>query len=331
MRKLRVAQIGTSETAHAGHIMKALLNMPEEYEVLGVANVDRHPYGLRDPIFKSVPLMTVDEIFSLDLDAIFIEADEVLQTKYAMMAVERGMHVSVDKPGSQGDREFDELFNKAEENGTVLFMNYMYRYNPAVMYAREKIKNGDIGDIISIEAQMNCYHYPGFRNVYSDLKGGVMYYLGCHMTDIIFGTLGEPNAVHTFNRNTGDPAVKSIDFGLALLSYDKGVSIAKVNASEVAGAPLRRSIIFSGTKGTLEIRPIERPIQNGFDVSEIYENYLGDENIYHRVFAPYGRYTHMLREFAALVRGDKTETPYTYDYERRLHKLILRTCDATED
>lgn len=116
---------------------------------------------------------------------------------------------------------------------------------------------------------------------------------------------------------------------MAVLEYKNGVSIAKVNAREVAGAPMRRSLVFSGTKGTLEIRPIERPIQNGLDVTEIYENYLGDPNVYHKTFAPYGRYTRMLSEFAAAVRGELTPE-YSYDYERKLHKLILKTCGVKD-
>ncbi|MBQ8510945.1 MAG: hypothetical protein IJ493_13670 [Clostridia bacterium] len=42
MKKIRIAQIGTSETAHAAHIMTTMLNMPDTFEVLGVADVDYH-------------------------------------------------------------------------------------------------------------------------------------------------------------------------------------------------------------------------------------------------------------------------------------------------
>ena len=325
MRKIKIAQIGTSETAHAAHIMNAMLNMPDTFEVLGVADVDYHS-GPLDPVFSRVPHMSVEELLSLPLDAVNIDCDEELQTYYGMMAAERGFHLSFDKPGSQPDSEFDALVDKVKEKNLVFHVNYMYRYNPAVMYAMDKIARGEIGDIVSIEAQMNVWHDNYIRGRHARFSGGVMYYLGCHMTDIIYRILGEPLDVTTFNSNTGFGGVDSCDFGMAVLRYPLGSSIAKVNATEVGGAPLRRSLIFCGSKGTLEIRPIERPVANGFDVSEIYETYLGDGNIRHTTFAPYGRYTKMLSEFAAMVRGEK-ENPYTYEYERKLHKLILRTCD----
>ena len=325
MKKIRIAQLGTSETAHSVHMMKALLSMPDIFEVVGVANVDYHPSGRLDPVFSLVPQMTAKELLDLPLDAINIEADENLQTHYGMLAAERGLHMAFDKPGSQPDAAFDALIDRVKANGTVFHVSYMFRYNPAVMYAMEKITRGDIGEIISIEGQMNVWHGKELRNRYAQYEGGVMYYLGCHITDIIYRVLGEPLEVVPFNCNTGMDGVKSCDFGMAVLRYAHGASFTKVNAAEVAGAPMRRSIIFSGTKGTLEIRPIERPVANGLDVTEIYENYIGDSTVHHTIFPPYGRYTRMLSEFAAMVRGEK-ENPYTYEYERKLHKLILKTC-----
>ena len=94
------------------------------------------------------------ELLSLPLDAVNIDCDEELQTHYGMMAAERGLHISFDKPGSQPDAEFDALIDRVKTNGTVFHVSYMYRYNPAVMYAMEKIARGDIGEVISIEAQI---------------------------------------------------------------------------------------------------------------------------------------------------------------------------------
>jgi len=39
----------------------------------------------------------------------------------------------------------------------------------------------------------------------------------------------------------------------------------------------------------------------------------------------YGRYDAMFRSFAAYVNGE-VDNPYHYEYERELHKLILRAC-----
>ena len=325
MKKLKIGQIGTSETTHSAHIMGALKNLPDIFEVVGVADVDRHDVPL-NPVFADVPKMTADEILNYPaLDAIVIDCDEVLLTKYAIMAAEKGLPIQLEKPGSESDADYDRLIDIVSKNGTLLHTSYMYRYNPAVKYAMEKVKSGAIGDVFCIEAQMNIYHNPAFRNRYKNFKGGIMFYLGCHMVDVIYQFLGEPEEIVPLNTSIGTEGVQSEDFGLAIFKYKNGRSIAKVSAAEIGGAPYRRSIIICGTKGTLEIRPIEYPVGNGFDRTEIKETYLGDKNILHTTFAPYGRYTEMLQSFAAMVRREK-ENPYSYESERTLHKLILKAC-----
>ena len=42
MKKIKIAQIGTSETEHAVQVFKSLRAHPEVFEVRGFADVDRH-------------------------------------------------------------------------------------------------------------------------------------------------------------------------------------------------------------------------------------------------------------------------------------------------
>jgi hypothetical protein len=41
--------------------------------------------------------------------------------------------------------------------------------------------------------------------------------------------------------------------------------------------------------------------------------------------ATYDRYDDMMRSFAEMVRGEK-ENPWTYDYELKLYKTLLKAC-----
>ena len=45
---------------------------------------------------------------------------------------------------------------------------------------------------------------------------------------------------------------------------------------------------------------------------------------------PYGRYDTMMISFAEYVRGEK-QNPFTYEYERKLHKVILKACGEKVD
>lgn len=325
MKRIKIAQIGTSETTHAAHIMTELLKQKDVFEVVGVADVDDRR-GALNPIFNEVPKLSVEEALNYpELDAIMIECDENKQIHYATLAAKKCLAIGMDKPGGDSHEDFCKLIDIVKEKELVFHINYMYRYNPAVMYAMEKVKNGDLGDIYCIEGQMNTYHGQAFRNRYGHLKGGIMRYLGCHMVDVIYQFLGAPESIVPLNAKHGEAGVEGVDFGLAVLKYKNGNSIAKVDAAEVGGAPFRRYIVICGSKGTIKIDPIEFPVGNGYDSTKTKETYLGVGGWVEKTFGAYGRYNRMLSEFAAMVRGEK-KNPYTYESEKELHKLISMAC-----
>lgn len=108
----------------------------------------------------------------------------------------------------------------------------MYRYNPYVVELLERIKKGELGEIISVEAQMNCTHSKEQRRWLGDYKGSSMFFLGCHLIDLILQIKGMPEKIISLNKSTGIDRVRSEDFGMVALEYNNGVSFAKVNSNE---------------------------------------------------------------------------------------------------
>jgi hypothetical protein len=45
---------------------------------------------------------------------------------------------------------------------------------------------------------------------------------------------------------------------------------------------------------------------------------------------PFDRYDTMMTHFAEYVNGER-ETPYTYEYEAQLHKIVLAACGENID
>ena len=103
--------------------------------------------------------MTVDEILNdPEITAVTIETEEIYLTKYATLAAEHKKHIHMEKPGSPDLEGFENLINIIRKNGTVFSTGYMYRHNPYIKDLMKRIENGELGEIISVEAQMNCYH-----------------------------------------------------------------------------------------------------------------------------------------------------------------------------
>lgn len=338
MNKIKIAQIGGGHD-HAGCAIRTLKNMSDIFELVGYAVVPEDGYNLapysyegQKSAYDGVPLMTVDEILNYEgLDAVCIETEDRALTKYALMAAEKGLHIHMDKPGGISDSDFDRLIDTVEKTGKAFSTGYMYRYNPAVLQIKNDIADGKLGDIISVEAQMNCTHPKSKRDWLGDYPGGMLYYLGCHLVDLVYGIMGEPDEVIPLSTSSGVEGTVADDFGMAVFKYRNGVSFVKSTAVEMGGFE-RRQLVVNGTKGTVELKPFEWCLsaRDGMvmpqftGVREVYHDDWHKKGEYHETDVS-DRYIPMFTAFAEYVRGEKTN-PYTYEYERALHKLILKAC-----
>ena len=334
MKKIKIAQIGAGHD-HAPAAITTLKLQSDIYDFIGYAVVDGDEpvYDNNQWAYEDVKRMTVDEILNYPgLDAVCIETEDRRLTEYAIMAAEKGLHIQMDKPGSESDEDFDRLIDLVKEKNLVFHMGYMYRYNPAVVKLKEDIKSGKLGEIYAVEAQMNCIHPVEKRKWLGNYPGGMLYFLGCHLIDLVYSICGEPEEVIPLSMPIGTDGVNADDFGMAVFKYKNGVSFVKSTAVERGGFE-RRQLVVCGTKGTVEVKPFEWCVPNEnkevfaaqiTGVREAYDENWNKKGEYHDT-PIYGRYDAMFRAFSAYVNGEK-QNPYDYEYERRLHKLILKAC-----
>jgi predicted dehydrogenase len=333
MRKIKIAQIGAGHD-HAPMAITTLKLQNDIYDLVGYAVVegDESAFESNKRDYENIRQMTVEEILNYPgLDAVCIETEDRRLTEFALLAAERGLQIQMDKPGSESDEDFDRLIDLVKEKNLVFHLGYMYRYNPAVIKLKEDIKSGRLGEIYSVEAQMNCIHPPEKRQWLGNYPGGMLYYLGCHLIDLVYSICGSPEEIIPLSTTIGTDGVDAADFGMAVFKYKNGVSFVKSTAVEIGGFE-RRQLVVCGTKGTVELKPLEwvsdecpetfSPLTTG--VREAFEIDWNTKGEYH-VTPTYGRYDAMFRAFADYVNGDK-KNPFDYEYERDLHKLILRAC-----
>ena len=307
MEKIKIAQIGTSETTHALHIFQTLHKMKNVFEVVAIADVDKHKRGV-NPAYSVTPMMSVDELLDYPgLDAVVIDCDEELLTEYAIKAANKKLPIQFEKPGSVSDADFDKLIDIVKSNNTIFSASYMYRYNPAVVHAKKLIAEGKLGDIFSIEAQMNCFHELGARRMYSHMPCGIMYYLGCHLVDLVYQLQGDPLEVLPMSTCVENDEVT--DFGMAVFKYNNGVSFVKTCGAEIGGWE-HRSLYICGTKGSIEINPLEFGLRGEFINSCTLKFHSADTTTIESTTYKYDRYMSMLNSFAQMVKGEK-ENPFS--------------------
>ena len=328
MKKLKVVQIGVGHD-HATMTMETMLKNPDVFEVAGYVVV---PEDWRNVEFKGVHrFASVEEALSVQgLDAAVIESDEHVLTKYALMAAKRGLHVQMDKPGGADTEEFSELIRTVKEKNVAFNTGYMYRFNPAVKEIKRLIKSGELGEIYSVETQMNVgYDETKRRWVKKFGNGGMLYFLGCHLIDLVYSIMGEPESIIPLTTGVYEDRDEIKDFGMVVYKYKNGVSFAKTTCCEQGGAN-RRQLVVCGTKGTCELKPIELPSAGDGITCDLRtviqkDNYKWWDAGTTVTYGPFHRYEEMLLYFAECARGERVNE-FTPDYELKLHGFIMRSC-----
>jgi predicted dehydrogenase len=338
MKKIKTVFIGTGHD-HAMFNFKAAMES-ELFDIVGFVVNDEN-YRNADLFNQNefgVKRISLDEAFAIDdLEAAIVETHDSYLVKYAQLALDRGLHVFMDKPGSQNCEDFEKMLSTAKEKKRVFSMGYMYRYNPEIIRAKKLVEDGSLGTIFSVEAHMSCFHGEEKRRWLGEFKGGMTFFLGCHLVDLIFSIMGIPEEIIPLNASTGILDVDSEDFGMAVFKYKNGSAFLKATACE-SGGFMRRQLVISGSKGTIEIHPIEEKVGGEFGseyvVTRSRECINANENIgggwdwdgVRRVTNKFDRYKGMLIDFAHRIESKAYSTEAELLYEARLHRMLLAAC-----
>jgi len=330
MRRIRIAQIGINRFSHGPDIFETLRALPDVFDIAGYVLVEGERETCADKlhVFDGFPALTVEEILAdPTIEAVAVETDEIHLTKYAKMAADAGKHIHMEKPGSPDGAAFDALIDAVKESGKVFHLGYMYRYNPYIVDAAVRAASGTLGDVFAVEAQMSRLDSETVRRWLGEFPGGMMFYLGCHLVDIVLRAQGMPQNIVPLSRPTADGFGE--DYGMAVLEYPHGVSLIKAAGTEIGGGN-RRQLVITGTGGSIEIRPLEVRIPgDGYLFQSQKRETMPGKPVQESTSEPFDRYVPMMCAFAGMVRGER-ENPYSPEYERTLFHTLLACCGAEE-
>jgi predicted dehydrogenase len=260
-----------------------------------------------------------------DLQAVVVETDFADACATAHRAIKAGKHVHLDKPGALQHDEFKAMRTDGEQRGLTFQMGYMLRSNPAIQLVLRAVRENWLGKITEIDAMIGKQLDPAARKKLSVLPGGGMFELGCHLVDTVCCLMGKPAAVHAFSKPAGDDGFK--DNQIAVLEYPEAVATIRCNMADPFGFPRRRFQI-NGTKGSIEIMPLESGrITARF--TEPHGDYpKGEQQI--TLPVPDGRYDAEFSAFAAAIRGEQP-LPWSAAHDIAVHETVLRAAGAEPD
>ncbi|MBZ9965668.1 Gfo/Idh/MocA family protein [Mesorhizobium sp. BR1-1-2] len=193
---------------------------------------------------------------------IFVNAGpNVLHAEPSIAALKAGKAVFCEKPLAMDAAEAFEMWKAAADAKAVHQAAFVYRFVPALRYARELIQSGAIGEVTHFRSEylMSNYLQPGLDfswRLDKKIAGtGTFGDLGAHHIDLARFLVGEISEVAAIGRTVvpqvAGKKVEVDDAFVSILQFESG-PIGVIQASRVAAGHGHTSAIqVDGTKGSL--------------------------------------------------------------------------------
>ena len=187
-----------------------------------------------------------DLVSDPEVEAVYVASPHSEHRDHALLAIEAGKHVLVEKSFTRNAAEAREVLDAARERGVFAMEAMWSRFLPHMVALRDVINSGAIGDVIALYASHSqaISHVP--RMARPELAGGALLDLGIYPVAFAFDILGEPGSVHTTGHLTeaGVDATLAITFGYpAAVAQLSSTMLARGhNIAEIAGTAGRITV-----------------------------------------------------------------------------------------
>ncbi len=317
--KIKIGQIGVGH-AHAAGKMSAY-RASDDFEVVGIVEPDDalRARASRSAAYRDLNWMTREQLLNVPgLRAVAVETRVRDLLENAELAVAAGQHIHLDKPAGASLPRFRGILAAASRQKLVVQMGYMYRYNPGVVFLRDALRKGWIGEPFEVHCVMSKVVGAASRKQLAEFPGGILFELGCHLVDLVVGVLGRPRDVTPYTRHSSPIDDPLVDNMLAVLEYPNALATVKSTAQEVEGFA-RRHFVVCGTEGTVHIEPLDAP-RVRLALSKPRDAYRkGYQDV---TFPRYVRYIDDATDFARVIRGEKKHD-FPVDHDDAVQETVL--------
>ncbi|MGL5561881.1 MAG: Gfo/Idh/MocA family protein [Tannerellaceae bacterium] len=197
------------------------------------------------------------------IDFISIVTPNHLHFEPAMLALEKGFHVILDKPMTFSLEEALILEKKAKESGLLFAITHTYTGYPMVKEAKERIRKGELGNLRRIYVE---YPQGWLAQDIADNnkqaawrvdpkrsgKAGCMGDIGTHCFNLVEYITGLKATEVCAELNTFVPGRLLDDDGAVLIRYEGGVKCVLMASQIAIGEENNLKIRIYGDKGSLE-------------------------------------------------------------------------------
>ncbi len=203
-KELTIGLIGTGfmgkTHVYGFAIADRVFDLPYRLKLVSVADVSEElaQSAALSLGFESATSNWMDLINDKDLDLISITSPNVFHKEMAIAALNAGKHVYCEKPLAPTLEDSEEMVHVAGQSEGKTQVGFNYLSNPMIVVARDLIKSGELGDIMSFRG-IHAEDYmsdpeSSYTWRHDPIGGGVLGDLGSHIlatAEFLLGPISE--------------------------------------------------------------------------------------------------------------------------------------------
>ena len=185
------------------------------------------------------------------IDLVVISTPPNSHHSWAKAALERGLHVVLEKPMALTAAQCDELMALAAEKNSLLVVYQNRRYDPDFVTMARLVAEGAIGEVFQYDSFVGGYSEPcTYWHSNAEVSGGAIFDWGSHFIDQILSIIPDPVAhVSGQNHKRVWMHATNADHAQVTITFASGVQATFVN-SDLAAARKPKFYVL-GTKGAI--------------------------------------------------------------------------------
>lgn len=188
-----------------------------------------------------------------EVDAVYVATPHPWHAECAVLAINAGRHVLVEKPFTMDAAQARQVVAAARSAGVICLEAMWTRFLPHTLRLRELVAEGAVGEVITVSADHGQWfaHDATHRLFDPVLGGGALLDLGIYVVSWASMILGPPSSVLA----ASTPAFTGVD-GQTSIVLGYGDSPAQAILTCTLGSATPRRAFVAGTEGVIDVDPV---------------------------------------------------------------------------
>mgnify|MGYP002382141026 CR=1 FL=1 len=256
MRKVRYAVVGAGWISQEGFLPAVPQTGNSEVTAIITGNAEA---GRRLAEFHGIERVVGYEDYDAALasgafDAVYVAVPNTLHARYAVRALERGVHALVEKPLAASVAECEAMIDAAGRGGSFLMTAYRLHCEPGTVEAVRLVREGAIGRPRLFSAFFSAQIGDTNHRLSAANWGGPLQDVGLYCVNAARNILAaEPVEVVGMKGHGDDPRFSEIEESLGAVLRFPGDALATITVSFNAADVDTYRVV--GTEGEIEMQP----------------------------------------------------------------------------